>query len=144
VRDSAIGAATLYSPDATIEVRALQSDLGVTGSDSPDPVGVGQVLTYSFVVDNLGPQPAGNVVTTDILPASVTLVSASSTQGTCTGTTTVSCSLGTLKPSVAAIVTIEVTPNQSGLLENTATVSTSSEDPNPANDSATVQTTVNP
>ena len=53
-------------------------------TDAPDPVQVGQPLTYTLAVQNLGMATATNVVATDTLPASVTFVSATSTQGTCT------------------------------------------------------------
>ena len=57
---------------------------------------VGQSLTYTLHVANAGPSNATGVVLADVLPAGVSLVSAQPSQGSCTGTTTVSCALGTL------------------------------------------------
>ncbi len=120
------------------------ANLSVTKTDSPDPVGVGQNLTYTIVTTNAGPSPATNVTLTDALPAGVTFVSASSTQGTCSGTTTVTCSIGTLANGAAATATIVVTPTAPGTLTNTATVTAAEGDPNTANNSATAITVVNP
>ena len=65
------------------------ADLAITKSDSPDPVTVSQPLTYTLTVINHGPSAATGVTVTDPLPSTVTFVSASATQGSCSGTTTV-------------------------------------------------------
>src|SRR2546428_238396 len=51
------------------------ADVGVTKSDSPDPVAVGWNVTYTIVVTNHGPSSATAVTLTDPLPAGVTFVS---------------------------------------------------------------------
>src|ERR1039458_5559229 len=53
------------------------ADLGVALTASPNPVLVGQNLSYTLKITNLGSAPASNVTITDALPASVTFVSAS-------------------------------------------------------------------
>jgi uncharacterized repeat protein (TIGR01451 family) len=57
-------------------------DLGLVKTDSPDPVLFGQNLTYTLSVTNNGPMPATGVTVTDPLPAGVSLVSATPSQGT--------------------------------------------------------------
>src|SRR6476659_1293728 len=52
-----------------------QADLKLTKSDSPDPVTVGDVLTYTIAVENLGPAAATAVKVTDNLPSTVDFVS---------------------------------------------------------------------
>lgn len=47
------------------------ADLYVTKEASPDPVGVGQPLTYTITVGNLGPDAATSVGLTDSIPAGV-------------------------------------------------------------------------
>jgi uncharacterized repeat protein (TIGR01451 family) len=56
---------------------AEQADLEISKADSPDPVTVGDNLTYTITVTNNGPDAAANVVVTDTLPSGVTFVSAS-------------------------------------------------------------------
>jgi uncharacterized repeat protein (TIGR01451 family) len=119
------------------------ADLSVTKSDSPDPVIAGNNLTYMVVVTNNGPSPSTGVTLTDILPATVTFVSASSTQGTCPQSGgTVICGIGSLNNRSTATMTIVVTPSAAGSITNTASVRANETDPNSANNSATASTTV--
>jgi len=60
-------------------------------------VTAGSPITYTVTASNNGPSAATGVVVTDTLPAGVTFVSASSTQGTCTNAPgTVTCPVGGL------------------------------------------------
>jgi uncharacterized repeat protein (TIGR01451 family) len=122
---------------------APSADLSITKSDSPDPVTVGSNLTYTITVKNNGPSGATGVTMTDPLPATVTFVSATPSQGNCTGTATVTCNLGSLSNSASATVTIVVTPTQAGGISNTASVTGNEADPVASNNSATQPTTVN-
>ena len=120
------------------------ADLAISKSDAPDPVTVGNPLTYTITVTNNGPSAATGVATTDTLPAGVTLVSATASQGNCSGTATITCNLGVLNNGGSATVTITVTPTQIGGISNTATVRANEADPNTNNNSATQVTTINP
>jgi uncharacterized repeat protein (TIGR01451 family) len=120
------------------------ADLSITKTDSPDPVGQGNNVTYTITVTNSGPLAATNVVVTDNLPASQDsdFVSVRSTAGTCDRMgNTVTCNLATLAPNTAATVTIVVEAKKTGTLSNTASVA-SPEDNTPGNNSATATTTV--
>ncbi len=121
---------------------ASGADLVLTKADAPDPVTVGSTLTYTLTVTNGGPDPATSVALTDTLPSGVTFVSASSTQGTCTGSTTISCTLGTLSNGGAVTVTIRVTPTAPGTIGNSSSVSSATADPDSSDNSATATTTV--
>jgi uncharacterized repeat protein (TIGR01451 family) len=124
---------------------SAQADLSITKTDSPDPVVVGGTLTYTITVTNNGPNSATGVTVTDTRPAATTFVSATSSQGSCSGTTTITCALGTLAFPGSATVTIVVTPTTAGTLSNTASVSSTTTDPVPGNNTtAPVTTTVNP
>lgn len=118
------------------------ADLSVTKTDSPDPVTVGSELTYTLAVANGGPDAGTSVSLTDTLPSQVTFVSASPAQGSCTGTSTVTCDLGTLTSGQNTTVTIVVRPSTIGAITNTASVAGTEADPNSANNAATVDTTV--
>jgi uncharacterized repeat protein (TIGR01451 family) len=69
------------------------ADLSITKTDSPDPAIVGNNLTYSIAVHNFGPDPATSVMVTDTLPGNVSFVSATPSQGSCSGTATVNCAV---------------------------------------------------
>jgi len=123
---------------------ASQADLTLTKADSPDPVFVGQPLTYTLTVGNNGPNSAAGVTVTDPLLGGASLVSATASQGACSGTSTVVCALGSLGNGASATVTIVVSPTSAGALSNTASVTGSPTDPHPGNNSATSTTTVLP
>ncbi len=120
------------------------ADLALTKTDSPDPVGVGQQLTYSVGVSNAGPSSATGITVTDTLPAGVTFNSATPTQGSCSQSGgTVSCSLGTLANTAGASISINVTPQNVATITNQANVTSLTGDPNTANNGASAATTVN-
>ena len=60
-----------------VTVVAHTADLSITIGDSPDPVIVGDTLTYTLTAINNGPGDATGVTLTDRLPTGVTFVSAS-------------------------------------------------------------------
>jgi uncharacterized repeat protein (TIGR01451 family) len=126
------------SSTATAAVLPPSADLSITKSADRTTYAPGETVTYTIVVTNVGSFDALGVTVTDPIPAGMTLQSASSTQGTCSGTTTVTCTIGTMTPSASATITILAgIPASGGGFENIATV-TSDNDINPANDAATV------
>jgi uncharacterized repeat protein (TIGR01451 family) len=125
------------------EVRsdALAADLNIVKS-APPSVSVGQGIGYSITVTNNGPVAATNVVVTDAIPAGTNFASATASQGTCGGTSTVTCNLGTLASGASATVSIAVNANSAGTVTNTATVAADQHDPNPADNSSSASTIV--
>jgi uncharacterized repeat protein (TIGR01451 family) len=97
------------------------TDLGVTQVALPDPVRVGDNVTYTLKVTNKGPDTATNVVLTDLLPANVALVSASPI-GSCSGTTTITCTLGNLAKGPGVTVVIVARTTAKGILNNVVSV----------------------
>jgi uncharacterized repeat protein (TIGR01451 family) len=117
------------------------TDLALSMTASHEPAAPGTQFTYSIVVTNLGPATATGVTVTDDLPAGVTFVSATPSQGNCTGTTTVTCDLGTIAQGGGAQIALLVTKNVGGSVDNTATVDGNENDPNLANNSNSTTTT---
>lgn len=127
----------------TVLSATTASDLALTMTDAPDPVRRGTNLVYTLTVQNNGPSNAGSITLGDVLPANVTFVGAVPTQGTCTGTSAITCSLGTLNTGAKTSVKITVKPKTVGVLSNSASISSPLvTDPNAANNSANVTTTV--
>src|SRR5262249_42028176 len=56
----------------------------------------GSIATFYAAVGNGGIAPATNVVLTDTLPAGAKLLSTSISKGTCSGTSTIRCTIDTL------------------------------------------------
>ena len=124
-----------------------QVDISVTKTDSPDPVHVGQNLTYTITVTNGGPATATGVTMSDTLPKNAGFGAVTWSQGSCTikpEKRLVTCSLGSVAGGAKATVTIVVKPTSKGTITNTATASATQPDPNAANNSATAVTTVTP
>lgn len=94
-------------------------------------------VTFSLLATNNGPGTATGVVITDALPAGLTLVSATPSAGSCSGTATVICNVGSLTAGSTASVTLIATITGTAAISNTATVTGNELDPAPANNSAT-------
>ena len=120
------------------------ANLSVTKTDAPDPVNQGSNITYSIMISNAGPSPATGVVATDVVPANVTFVSATGSQGMCAlAMGTVTCNVGTIASGGNATATVIMTATAVGMVSNTINVASAVADPNMANNSATATTTVN-
>ncbi len=118
------------------------ADLSIVKTGAATASGSANVA-YSIVVANSGPTGASGVTVTDVLPAGTTFLSAQTTQGVCSGTTTVICSLGAINNGSNATVTLTIQmPAASGTVSNTATVTAAENDPTPGNNSSTAATTV--
>ena len=125
-------------------VPTTSADLSITKTASPNPGQVGVPLSYRIVTTNNGPAGATNVTITDTLPAGVTFISSSATQGACSGTATVTCNVGSLAVGASAVVTINVTPSAQGQLANTATVTAGESDFDATNNSSSITTFIQP
>jgi hypothetical protein len=108
-------------------------------------------LNYRITVTNNGPAAATNVTLTDMLPDTVLFTSAITGQWICTGPDgstpggTMTCARSTLPSGVSDTILITVSPpNGSGTLTNKASVTAKESDPNTTNNSATLNTTLNP
>lgn len=127
---------------ASEETTVQPTNLSLTKADGPDPVLVTGTLIYTLTVTNGGPNQATNVVLTDALPAGVTFQAA--TPGCSHSTGTVTCNLGNIPNMNQQAVTITVKPTTVGTLVNTAEVTSTEPDLNPADNTATASTNVSP
>jgi uncharacterized repeat protein (TIGR01451 family) len=124
---------------ATYQNRA---DLSLQMS-APGGVCSGQNITYTLTVANAGLSRASAVTLQDTLPSGATLVSASGTGWTCSGTTLVGCSLPSLDIGSAPPITIVITPaNGTSSAFNSANVHSSVADANPGNNAASATTVI--
>ena len=111
-------------------------DVSITKLANVTVAFVGDQITYALTVRNSGPATATNVVVVDDLPSEVTFVSSNTSQGTCTGTDPVRCTLGTLAPGASVAITIVVRAASAGTAINGASVSSTEPDTNTANNVA--------
>jgi hypothetical protein len=145
--NSATGPISITGPAGTTSsagsfVLDYTSDLGVTIT-APESVLLSGLFTYVITITNNGPFTAPNVTLTNTLPGTVSLRSASKTQGTLvTGANPVTGNLGDIAPMATATVTLTVTPQITGEITDIATVSSGYADPVSTNNVSQVTTTV--
>ena len=117
--------------DLAVTVNPTQADVTIGGGD----------LSYTATVFNEGPQDASGVTLTEALPASLKFVSAQPSQGTCTGTTTITCDLGAMADPSSASVQFTVTPMAPGTFSDSLTVAATEPDLNLKNNTASITVT---
>ena len=117
------------------------ANLAITAVASPNPAIVGESLIYTLTVANQGPSNAPSVVVSDTIPSGSTFVSASG--GATFAAGVVTANLGTINSGTNASLTITVTPTITGLLVNTAVVSSAAIDLNLENNIVTTTVVAN-
>ena len=126
---------------------ATQADLALSTAAAPSTVLAGNNITYTQTVTNNGPAVAANAMLSEPIPANTTFSSYSAPAGwTCIATTSVTCT----NPSVATgasadiLIVLTVSPTMAaGTIIATSSVSSTTSDPNSANNSTSVTTNVN-
>jgi uncharacterized repeat protein (TIGR01451 family) len=114
--------------------------LGATG---PSAIAVGGNLSCTFVITNRGPAVANNVALIENMPAGLAFVSASATAGSWSKVqNTLTWTVGDLPSGGKATLVVVARPTTTGALASSATVSANQLDPNTANNSITLWTTV--
>ncbi len=112
------------------------TDIAISGS-APASATNGGTFAYTTIVTNNGPAAAAGVTATITLPPNVTLSSATSTQGTCSGANPVTCSIGAMPASSSATQTINLTATGFGTAVLNAAASSTQSDANNSNNSTT-------
>lgn len=129
------------SSSSRVRIVEMISDIGVFMS-GPSSVLRNSNVTYKIDVTNNGLSNSAGVTMTDTLPSSMRLVSVNTTQGSCSGTTTVTCNLGAMAYKGKATITIVAQARSRGTFTNTARASSLTKDPYTSNDYYTVTTSV--
>lgn len=140
---------TWQSPARIVKLtpQYLTSDLRISSSHLPDPVYAGNSITYTLTVTNDGPVDASGVLVTDTLPAQLSFLTSTPGSPQCSFTGgKLACAIGNLGPqsSKQVIISAQVSALASGSITNTAQVTSSSTDPNLANNMAQDKTVVKP
>lgn len=136
-----------YSPDelpldnsaVAVTTVSTASDIAINLTPSSSVVLVSNNVTLALTTTNLGPSSAASVFVTNVLPAGMTFVSASSSRGSCTNLAgRVTCALGSLATGAGATASIVARVTVSGAMTVQSTATSSSLDPNPANNNLAV------
>jgi uncharacterized repeat protein (TIGR01451 family) len=111
------------------------ADLAISQTASTNFVLLGQDLSYTLSVSNLGFQPVSSVSLTDAIPANVTFSSASA--GCVYTNGLVICNLSAMNPGDSNGVTVTVTPLSLGNVTNIVSAGSNLPDPASSNNSST-------
>jgi uncharacterized repeat protein (TIGR01451 family) len=127
------------SATVTIGVSAAaDADLSVTDVGTPNPVSIGQNVTFTQTISNGGPHSAANPVTlTETLPTGTTFVSLAGTGWTCTNVAPYKCTSGTIASGNTSTVTFVVTVTSGTTITDNVSVNSATADQNPNNNNAT-------
>ncbi len=108
--------------NATAPYSPQQADLVLTKTVDDATPNVGDTITYTIALENLGPNDATNVLVTDALPVGVTLDLATPSQGTYDPTTGL-WTVGTVAVGSPQTLLIQATVTSPNPQTNTATIS---------------------
>ncbi|MCL2531094.1 MAG: DUF11 domain-containing protein [Oscillospiraceae bacterium] len=120
------------------------ADLSIRKAATPDVVDLSQVLVYTIIVENDGPDDAENIVVTDIAPAELINMEFSDDSGATWQPWLGTYMLAALDADDDFILLIQGTVNSlgDGIITNTANVSSDTPDHVPQNNSITIYTPV--
>ena len=128
-------AGTVTSSNAALTVLVPAADVAVL-CNGPGNVAPGAALNYTITVTNLGPLTASNVVAMDTLPPAAVFSSASG-GGVATSGVVSWPAITALANGGVTNYTVTATAPAYGLLTNSASATSSTLDPNPANNNGT-------
>jgi uncharacterized delta-60 repeat protein/uncharacterized repeat protein (TIGR01451 family) len=129
----------------TVLVSSPEADLGISMSESPDPVLAGGYVTYLIVVTNNGPSAATGASAIITLPNGFSVVSITPPAGATNVSGTITWTIGTLGTdpvTSTATLTVVARPLVGGTGLASATVSSAIYDPTKVNNFASVKTEV--
>jgi len=152
VADDVLLAGTLGRGAWTItnlrDLTRLTADLAISKTAAPDPVTSGSNLTYTITITNNGPDAAESVTVADILPEATSFISCDATGGgVCSGAeNNRAVTFASLAPgasgSITLVAQVKCSVANGAIVNNTATISSATFDPEQSNNTATTATTV--
>jgi uncharacterized repeat protein (TIGR01451 family) len=127
----------------TLGVLPPTVDLVVGMTASTNTSVVNSNVIYTISITNAGPSTATGVALSNVIPAGVTVISNSASQGAwSTNGGTLICNIGTLVKDASASATLVLSPSIVGQLTNTVAVGGSAAEANAGNNAASVVTSV--
>jgi uncharacterized repeat protein (TIGR01451 family) len=136
---------TIYGVPRDTTVDANSSDLGVKVVSAPDPVLVGNTLTYSVSLTNAGLMTASNILVHQNLPLGTVYLSGTSPNGPVNQVAgLVTWTPANLAPGGSANMTVRILAAVAGTLYSTVTTTNSTPDSDLSNNSYIVGTRVLP
>ena len=122
------------------------ADLSITKSDGSDPVIAGNELTYTIRVNNSGPSDSRNVVVSDTIPSNLQNPEYSLDGGSTWNSWSGSLNLGTISSGENREILIrgvvDLSTQHNFHIENRATVSSDTDDPDTSNNEGSADTRV--
>ncbi|QDS90303.1 Cna protein B-type domain protein [Rosistilla ulvae] len=125
---------------STLDIQVVKS----LSTTTPTAI-AGDQLTYVLTILNNGPIDGTGVTVTDTLPASLSIVSMTSSQGSVTSNgNALTADLGNLASGATATITVVTTlaASAAGTVSNTANVTSNETDSDPTNNQSTVVNTI--
>ncbi|MCH7736649.1 MAG: hypothetical protein IH872_04515 [Chloroflexi bacterium] len=138
-QDNAVAADTITGAAGKAKT-APNADISVSHAGAVSQLLVGQNQTHIFTVNHNGVDNASTVTFSSTLPSQVSLVSVASSQGSCSGTATITCNLGPMGATQSATVTIIVKIVSEGTLVFIGKASSNLNDTVPTNNTVSVTT----
>ena len=142
-KNDAVTADTITS-SAAPKKTTPNADVSITHAGSTSDLLVGATQTHTFTVVHNGAGQRIPVTFTASLPTQVSLVSAATTQGSCSGTTKVTCVLGAMGATQTVTVTMVVKIVSLGTAVIVGSVSSNLNDTVPTNNTVRVTTKIVP
>lgn len=137
----AVGTGTIKDDDTLADLGLTVTRSSLVGSGESNFVG--HQITYQLAVTNFGPLPATNIVLSSVMPANITLVSWTNSQGTFTANAgNSSFNLGTLASNGFATATMVVSPTATGAFTNVLTLTATQPDTNALNNATNLLSTI--
>jgi uncharacterized repeat protein (TIGR01451 family) len=141
-----------FSQGVEVSIPATSADLGVAASASPNPVAAGANATFTITVTNAGPDAATQAALATAVPAGTQFVSMAAPAGWTVNTPAVggTGAIGASIPSLAAgdhavftlVVRVDPKAAAGATVALSSTVSSTTADTNPGNQSASASTIV--